>query len=83
MATVVVQSNKPGQPAVLHRLCHALACADRVLVTHVDAHTTIHAVAHGTAHDVACDIAFDIARSVGHEVLLANSFLVMQHVSQM
>ena len=83
MATGVVQSDKPGHPAVLHRLGHMLACANRVLVAHDDAHTTAHDVAHGTAHDVAFHIALDVARSVGHEVLVANSFLVMQHVSQM
>ena len=77
MAAIVVQSNKPGYHAVLHRLCHVLTYADHVLVAHDVAHTIAHGVAHGNAHDVAFDIALAIACSFRHKVLIANGFWVL------
>ncbi len=76
MAAVIVQSDKPGHPALHKRLCHALACADYVLVAHDVAHTTAHDVAHGIAHDVAFDIALNTACSTTHNILIAKSFMV-------
>lgn len=66
MATVVVQSDKPGQPALLHRLGHVLTHADHVLVA--------NDVAHTTAHHSAFDIALSTARKVMHNLLIANGF---------
>ncbi len=45
MASVVVQSGKPGCPALLHKVCHVLTYADYVLVAHDTAHNTAHDVA--------------------------------------
>ena len=51
VATIMVQSDKPGHPALLHKQSHALTYADHVLVAHDVVHTIACGVAHGIARD--------------------------------
>lgn len=77
MATVMVQSDKPGHPALLHKLSHALTYADRILVAHDVAHSIAPGVAHGIARDTAFGIALNVARSIMHGTLTAKHFPMM------